>query len=31
IIDQTPEKFVTGMEGSEARVHTPKAGDTLSF
>ena len=31
IIDQTPEKFVTCMEGSEARVHTPKAGDTLSF
>jgi L-ascorbate metabolism protein UlaG (beta-lactamase superfamily) len=31
IIDQTPDKFVAGMEGAEARVHTPKAGDTLSF
>lgn len=31
IIDQTPEKFVAGMEGAQARVHTPKAGDTLSF
>lgn len=31
IIDQTPEKFVAGMEGAEARVHTPRAGDVLSF
>ena len=31
IIDQTPEKFVAGMEGAETRVHTPRAGDVLSF
>lgn len=31
IIAKTPEKFVTGMEGSQTRVDTPKAGETLSF
>ncbi len=31
IIDQTPEKFVKGMEGTRTRVETPVAGTTLSF
>lgn len=31
IIDQTPEKFVTGMEGSKATVETPKAGASITF
>lgn len=31
IIDQTPEKFVAGMEGSETRVDAPKVGATLTF
>ena len=31
IIDQTPEKFVAGMEGAKAKVATPKAGDSLSL
>lgn len=31
IIDQTPEKFVSGMEDGKTRVHTPKPGETLSF
>lgn len=31
IIEQTPEKFVNGMEGSETRVDTPSVGQTLSF
>jgi L-ascorbate metabolism protein UlaG (beta-lactamase superfamily) len=31
IIDQTPEKFVTGMEGSKTEVRAPKPGETLSL
>lgn len=31
IIDQTPEKFVAGLEGAKTRVETPKPGGTLSF
>ncbi|APO74378.1 metallo-beta-lactamase family hydrolase protein [Rhizobium etli 8C-3] len=31
IIDQTPEKFVAGMEGSKTQVRTPKLGETLSI
>jgi L-ascorbate metabolism protein UlaG (beta-lactamase superfamily) len=31
IIDQTPEKFVTGMEGGKTIVEAPKVGQTLSF
>jgi L-ascorbate metabolism protein UlaG (beta-lactamase superfamily) len=31
IIDQTPEKFVTGMEGAKSKVATPKPGESLSF
>ena len=31
IIDATPEKFVTGMEGAKTKVAAPKAGETLSF
>ena len=31
IIDQTPEKFLAGMEGSETRVDAPKVGATLTF
>lgn len=31
IIDQTPEKFVKGMEGLKTRVEAPKVGATLSF
>lgn len=31
IIDQTPEKFVSGMEGSKTQVKTPKQGETLSI
>lgn len=30
IIDQTPEKFVEGMEGSGVNVLTPKVGETVS-
>jgi L-ascorbate metabolism protein UlaG (beta-lactamase superfamily) len=30
IIDQTPDKFVSGMEGSKTQVKTPKQGETLS-
>ena len=29
IIDQTPEKFVAGLEGSTTKVLTPKVGDTV--
>ncbi len=31
IIDQTPEKFLAGMEGAKTRVSVPKPGETLSF
>jgi L-ascorbate metabolism protein UlaG (beta-lactamase superfamily) len=31
IIDQTPEKFVAGMEGSKTKVSAPKPGEVLSF
>ncbi|WP_455872782.1 metal-dependent hydrolase [Rhizobium yanglingense] len=31
IIDQTPDKFVSGMEGSKTQVRTPKQGETLSI
>ena len=31
IIDQTPEKFVAGMDGAKAKVATPKAGESLSL
>ncbi|AXV15054.1 metal-dependent hydrolase [Neorhizobium sp. SOG26] len=31
IIDQTPEKFVKGMEGSRTRVETPAVGGSLSY
>ncbi|GGF79579.1 UPF0173 metal-dependent hydrolase [Rhizobium wenxiniae] len=31
IIDQTPEKFVKGMEGSRTRVETPTPGTVLSY
>jgi L-ascorbate metabolism protein UlaG (beta-lactamase superfamily) len=31
IIDQTPEKFVAGMEGAKTKVSAPKPGETLSF
>jgi L-ascorbate metabolism protein UlaG (beta-lactamase superfamily) len=31
LLDQTPEKFVAGMEGSKTRVETPKAGGTVSL
>ncbi|MVA58429.1 metal-dependent hydrolase [Agrobacterium vitis] len=31
IIDQTPEKFVGGMEGSKTKVQAPKPGETLSL
>jgi L-ascorbate metabolism protein UlaG (beta-lactamase superfamily) len=31
IIDQTPEKFVSGLEGAKTRVATPKPGESLSF
>lgn len=31
IIDQTPEKFVSGMEGSKTAVKTPKPGESLSL
>lgn len=31
IIDQTPEKFVAGMEGGKTKVETPKAGVSLSL
>ncbi|MDP9811744.1 L-ascorbate metabolism protein UlaG (beta-lactamase superfamily) [Rhizobium tibeticum] len=31
IIDQTPEKFVSGMEGSKTAVNAPKPGERLSF
>jgi L-ascorbate metabolism protein UlaG (beta-lactamase superfamily) len=31
IIDQTPDKFVSGMEGSKTQVKTPKQGETLSI
>jgi L-ascorbate metabolism protein UlaG (beta-lactamase superfamily) len=30
IIDQTPEKFVSGMEGTKTEVKTPKPGESLS-
>ena len=30
IIDQTPEKFVAGMEGTKTRVETPKAGQRFA-
>lgn len=30
VLDQTPEKFVTGMEGSNAKVATPKVGETVT-
>ncbi|WP_431322062.1 metal-dependent hydrolase [Rhizobium sp. YTU87027] len=31
IIDPTPEKFVSGMEGSKTAVKTPKPGESLSL
>lgn len=31
LLDQTPEKFVKGMEGLKTRVEVPKPGTTLSF
>jgi L-ascorbate metabolism protein UlaG (beta-lactamase superfamily) len=31
IIDQTPDAFVAAMEGSNARVHTPKIGEAIVF
>jgi L-ascorbate metabolism protein UlaG (beta-lactamase superfamily) len=31
IIDQTPEKFVAGMEGSKTKVSAPNPGEVLSF
>ena len=31
IIDQTPEKFVKGMEGTRTRVETPSVGASLSY
>jgi len=31
VIDPTPETFVTAMQGSGARVHTPAIGETLTF
>jgi L-ascorbate metabolism protein UlaG (beta-lactamase superfamily) len=31
IIDQTPEKFITGMEGGKTTVEAPKVGQTLTF
>ncbi len=31
IIDQTPEKFIKGMEGMKTNVEAPKPGVTLSF
>ncbi|MBK8456788.1 MAG: metal-dependent hydrolase [Phyllobacteriaceae bacterium] len=31
MLDPTAEKFVAGMEGANARVLTPKPGDTISF
>ncbi|WP_028744818.1 metal-dependent hydrolase [Rhizobium mesoamericanum] len=31
IIDQTPEKFVSGMEGSKTAVKTPKPGESFSL
>ena len=31
IIDQTAEKFVTGMEGTKAAVKVPGVGETLTF
>lgn len=30
MVDQTPEKFVIGMEGTRTRVATPKPGDSLT-
>ena len=30
-LDQTPEKFVTGMEGSKTKVLTPKAGQSVTI
>jgi L-ascorbate metabolism protein UlaG (beta-lactamase superfamily) len=31
IVDQTPEKFVAGMEGAQSTVETPKAGASITF
>ncbi len=31
IIDQTPEKFVAGMDGTKTRVATPKPGESLTL
>ncbi|GAA3074491.1 metal-dependent hydrolase [Rhizobium viscosum] len=31
IIDQTPEKFIAGMEASKTQVKAPKPGESLSF
>jgi len=31
IIDQTPEKFLAGMEGAKTRVSAPKPGESLFF
>lgn len=31
IIDQTPEKFVAGMDGTKTKVATPKPGGSVSF
>ena len=31
IVDQTPEKFVAGLEGTKTKVETPKPGSSLSL
>jgi L-ascorbate metabolism protein UlaG (beta-lactamase superfamily) len=31
IIDQTAEKFVAGMDGSDVKVALPKIGETISL
>jgi L-ascorbate metabolism protein UlaG (beta-lactamase superfamily) len=31
IIDQTPEKFIAGLEGSKTKVSAPKPGEVLEF
>ncbi|WP_298356381.1 metal-dependent hydrolase [Rhodoblastus sp.] len=31
IIDQTPDAFVAAMQGSRARIHTPRIGEAIEF
>ncbi len=31
IIDQTPEKFIAGLEGSKTQVSAPKPGESVSL